>query len=94
MAEGARGVIFNQASMAIDAAISGQGVALARTALSAWDLRKGLLVRPFELSLSVPYAYWIVCPRAIADLPKVATFRRWLLDQAEADASELSQIFR
>ena len=33
------GPIFNQASMAIDAAIDGQGVALARTALAATPIR-------------------------------------------------------
>jgi len=88
-----RGVIFNQASMAIDAAVSGQGIALARTALAAWDLRNGRLVRPFEPGLSVPYAYWIVCPRANADLPKVAAFRGWLLDQANSDVEALSRIF-
>lgn len=92
--DGARGIIFNQASMAIDTAVDGQGIALARTALAAWDLRKGRLVRPFDLVLTVPYAYWIVCPRASADLPKVATFRQWLLDQAEADVAELSLIFQ
>jgi hypothetical protein len=81
------GTVFNQASMAIDAAVDGQGIALARTALTAWDLRTGRLVRPFDLALSVPYAYWIVCPRVNADLPKVATFRHWLLAQAEKDAT-------
>jgi LysR family glycine cleavage system transcriptional activator len=87
-----RSVVFNQASMAIDAAIDGQGIALARTALAAWDLRMGRLVRPFDLALSVSYAYWIVCPRVSADLPKVATFRQWLLAQAEADAADLAQL--
>jgi LysR family transcriptional regulator, glycine cleavage system transcriptional activator len=46
--------------MAIDAAIDGQGIALARTALAAWDLCAGRLVRPFTLALRAPYAYWIV----------------------------------
>ncbi len=85
------GTVFNQASMAIDAAVNAQGIALARTALTAWDLRAGRLVRPFDLALSLPYAYWIVCPRVNADLPKVATFRHWLLAQAEKDADELTQ---
>lgn len=89
-----RGAVFNQASMAIDAAIDGQGIALARTALAAWDLRTGRLIRPFELALRVPYAYWIVCPRVSADLPKVATFRQWLLDQAEEDAAALTRLRR
>jgi LysR family transcriptional regulator, glycine cleavage system transcriptional activator len=41
--DAARGPILNQASMAIDAAVDGQGVALARTALAAWDLIGGRL---------------------------------------------------
>ncbi len=78
----ARGPVFNQASMAIDAAVDDQGIALARTALAAWDLLAGRLVRPFSLALQVPYAYWIVCPRSTADLPKISTFRDWLLAEA------------
>ncbi len=84
-----RGPIFNQASMAIDAAIDGQGIALARTALAAWDLCAGRLVRPFAVSLKAPYAYWIVCPKSTADLPKIATFRDWLLAEAAEDARRL-----
>ena len=41
------GPVLNRASMVIDAAINGQGVALARTTLAAWDLINGRLVRPF-----------------------------------------------
>ncbi len=84
-----RGPIFSQASMAIDAAIDGQGIALARTALAAWDLCAGRLVRPFALALKAPYAYWIVCPKSTADLPKIATFREWLLAEAAEDARRL-----
>ena len=81
-----RGPILNQASMALDAAVDGQGVALGRSALAAWDLMAGRLVRPFELSLPVPYAYWIVCPKATAKLPKITLFRDWLLAEAAEDA--------
>jgi LysR family glycine cleavage system transcriptional activator len=41
------GPVLNRASMVIDAAVDGQGVALARTTLAAWDLLNGRLVRPF-----------------------------------------------
>ena len=73
------GIVFNQASMAIDAAVDGQGIALARTALASWDLISGRLVRPFPQALEAPYAFWIVCPKSAADLPKISTFRNWLL---------------
>ncbi len=84
-----RGPVLNQASMVIDAAVDGQGVALARTGLAAWDLICGRLVRPFSLALPVSYAYWIVCPKATAKLPKIATFRDWLLAEAAEDTKRL-----
>jgi LysR family transcriptional regulator, glycine cleavage system transcriptional activator len=58
-----RGPVLNQASMLIDAAIDGQGIALARTTLAAWDLLNGRLIAPLDLSLNTQKTYWIVCPR-------------------------------
>lgn len=87
-----RGPILNQASMAIDAAVDGQGVALARTALVAWDLMNGRLVCPFETALPVPYAYWIVCSKATASLPKIVAFRDWLVGEAADDARRLARV--
>ena len=86
------GPVFNQASMAIDAAIDGQGIALARSALAAWDLLARRLVRPFVLALTVPYAYWIVCPKANADLPKIVAFREWLVGEAAGDAANIQKV--
>lgn len=87
-----RGMVLNQASMSIDAAIDGQGIALARTALAAWDLIAGRLVRPFAQALVAPYAFWIVCPRSTADSPKIAAFRSWLLTESGKDAQRLAEI--
>jgi LysR family glycine cleavage system transcriptional activator len=87
-----RGPVLKQASMVIDAAVDGQGVALARTGLAAHDLISGRLVRPFSLALPVSYAYWIVCPKATAELPKIVTFRKWLLAEAAEDARRLCEI--
>lgn len=88
----ANGPVFNQASMAIDAAVDAQGVALGRTALVAWDLIAGRLVCPFGPALSVPYAYWLVCPKANADLPKIATFCKWLMAEAAEDTLKLKSL--
>ncbi|MFQ5995526.1 MAG: transcriptional regulator GcvA, partial [Acidiferrobacterales bacterium] len=46
-----RGTVFTDSGMLIQAAVGGQGVALARGALAADDLAADRLVRPFELSL-------------------------------------------
>ena len=79
------GPILNHMSLALDAAADGQGVAMARTALAAWDLAAGRLVRPFAPALHADFGYWIVCPQASADLPKIAIFRAWLLAEAAAE---------
>lgn len=87
-----QGPVFNQASLVIDAAVAGQGVALGRTTLVASDLLAGRLVRPFALALGVSYAYYIVCPKAMARRPKVVAFRDWLLAEAAADAAGLATL--
>jgi LysR family transcriptional regulator, glycine cleavage system transcriptional activator len=85
------GPVLNRASMVIDAAINGQGVALARTTLAAWDLINGRLMRPFPLSLPLSKTYWIICPKATASLPKIVTFREWLLTEASRDLRQLQK---
>ena len=78
--------------MTIDAAVDGQGVALARTALAAWDLIGGRLVRPFDIAMPVSYAYWIVCSKAVAKLPKIVAFSEWLQTEAAEDRSQLDRL--
>ncbi|EWY38334.1 hypothetical protein N825_14085 [Skermanella stibiiresistens SB22] len=56
-----RGPLFNDLSLAIEAAIRGEGVALAEPALVAEDLASGRLVRPFPQSTRLG-AYWLVTP--------------------------------
>ncbi len=84
-----RGPQFDQTSMVIDAAVEGQGVALARRVLAARDMVAGRLLRLFDVALPAPYGYFIVSPKASADLPKVAKFRDWLVDEAAADVAAL-----
>jgi LysR family glycine cleavage system transcriptional activator len=87
-----RGPVLNQASMLIDAAIDGQGVALARTTLAAWDLINGRLVMPVDVSLRMQKTYWIVCPKVASSVPKINTFRDWLLAEAADDARRLKAL--
>jgi LysR family glycine cleavage system transcriptional activator len=86
------GPVLNRASMLIDAAIDGQGIALARTALAAWDLINGRLVRPIDVSLGMVNTYWIVCPKSVSNVPKIATFRNWLFAEAAEDARRLKAL--
>ncbi len=87
-----QGPVLNRASMLIDAAVDGQGIALARTALAAWDLINGRLVKPIDVSLKMANTYWIVCPKVTSSTPKIATFRNWLLAEAAEDARRLKAL--
>ena len=91
-AEHVHGPVLNRASMVIDAAIDGQGVALARTTLAATDLINGRLVRPFAQALRLEKTYWIVCPKATSDRVKIKTFREWLLAEAASDTRQLQKL--
>jgi LysR family glycine cleavage system transcriptional activator len=88
------GPVLNRVSMVIDAAINGQGIALARTTLAAWDLINGRLVRPFPDSLPLSKTYWIICPKATASVLKIVTFRSWLQAEAADDARRLKAMRR
>ncbi len=75
---------FSHAHMAIEAAIAGQGVALARGILVSRDLAEGRLVAPFDVSVPSGLAYWIVTPAGQPPRPAVAAFRDWLVKAVAA----------
>jgi LysR family transcriptional regulator, glycine cleavage system transcriptional activator len=79
--EPTRGPMFNDASHMLQAAIEGQGVALARSSPIGNDLTNGVLVRPFQITVPSPHKYFLVYPPRLANSPKLAVFRQWLLDE-------------
>lgn len=77
---------FNQSNLAIEAAIAGRGVALAKSTIAAADIKAGRLVRPFDDAQPVDFAYYIVCPEDMMEKEKVRSFVEWLrAEAAEAD---------
>jgi len=90
--EAARGPRFNQSSLVLEAAILGRGVALAKSTLADADVAAGRLVRPFDVSVPVNFAYYVVYPETKAALPKVRLFHDWLRSEAEADQAKARAI--
>lgn len=82
-----RGPVYIDSSMLVQAAMAGQGVALARRRLAELELAEGRLVRLFAISLPVEFAYYVVSPEATAERPKIRAFREWLLAEARAGAA-------
>lgn len=80
LTESVRGVHFNHADHAIDAAVRGTGLVLARTSLARSDMDTGLLVELFpELRISTEMAFYLVMPPMAGNKPKVQAFTSWIL---------------
>jgi len=79
-----RGPRFSDSSLLLEAAADGLGIALGRSALTAADLAAGRLVRPLAQVRPAEFTYYLVCPEADADTPKVAALRNWLAEQRAA----------
>lgn len=77
-----KGLRFSDGALVIQAALSGQGVALGHKALALDHLAAGRLIRPFELSLVTDFAYYIVCAKKRAEEPDLVAFRRWVISEA------------
>jgi LysR family transcriptional regulator, glycine cleavage system transcriptional activator len=58
------------------------------------DLLRRRLIAPVSVALPLSSAYWIVAPKAAADLPKITTFRNWLLAEAADDTQRVGELAR
>jgi len=84
-----RSLKFSQTSLAIDAALAGQGVALASDPMVEDDLAAGRLCRPLEITIKSEIGFYIVAPRAPRNAEHVELMRDWLISQSRSDADPL-----
>jgi LysR family glycine cleavage system transcriptional activator len=80
-----RGWIYlNFTYQQIQAALAGQGVALARVALVHETLARGELVEPFGAAgrIASPFGYWLVRWQGRTPSPQLRAFEAWVLQQA------------
>ncbi|MES2928408.1 MAG: LysR substrate-binding domain-containing protein [Pseudomonadota bacterium] len=75
---------FNQTTLAIDAALTGQGLALVQKDFVAQDLSTGRLAKVFEEEAHTGAGYYLVAPRKQRAPEVVAGVRAWLRSQAGA----------
>ena len=91
------GISFDDQTLLIRAASSHQGVALVSEPLARPELEQGRLVRVLNAAWPQEFSYWLVCPRATAEQPKIVAFRDWLLAEGRsinASARRASQAAR
>lgn len=78
----ARGMKINNSAAVLQAAIDGQGIALARSVMARDDVASGRLVRLFpNIDFASPLAYFIVYRAESQSLPRLVAFRDWLLSE-------------
>lgn len=77
-----RGHYFNRGDMAIKAAASGLGVALARESLITEELQRGRLMAPYKKKQS-RCSYYIIYPKGALKSPRVRAVHDWLLEIAQ-----------
>lgn len=75
------GVHFSQADHAIDAAVSGAGVVLARGTLAAFDLRAGRLVAPFRPAITTEAHFRFLCLPGHEERPAIRAFHEWMMQE-------------
>jgi DNA-binding transcriptional LysR family regulator len=76
-----RGLVFDTAILAVQYALSGEGLVLVDTNLFGDEIRSGRLVRPFDISLDDGYGYYLIThPEALGDTA-IALFRSWLIER-------------
>ena len=83
------GLRFFQESLAIQAALSGHGVALAGRWTVEQEIAAGRLVQPFGPDLLTGACYWIVAPPDRAGTVPVRAFCDWLLAEGVAAQAAL-----
>jgi LysR family glycine cleavage system transcriptional activator len=73
-----QGLVVEDMNVLIQAAIEGQGVALASVPLVQAEIAAGRLVKPFTLNLPVELAFYAVHLKSRATDPAVQAFVEWL----------------
>jgi LysR family glycine cleavage system transcriptional activator len=76
------GTSFTDTNALMEAAVTGQGIALGRLSVTRSDILAGKLVRLSEHSLRVSYCHYAVYPVAAESNPALVAFRDWLIEEA------------
>jgi DNA-binding transcriptional LysR family regulator len=76
-----RGLVFDTALLAVQYALSGEGIALIDTYLFGDYIRAGRLIIPFDNILDDGYGYYLIThPESLGDTA-IALFRSWLIER-------------
>ncbi|WP_240796823.1 LysR substrate-binding domain-containing protein [Terasakiella sp. SH-1] len=78
-----RGPKFSHTHMAMQACLSGEGIALGHSSMISSELQAGRLLRLFNISVPTGIQVCFVCPPESVERFKIRAFRDWLLSEIE-----------
>jgi len=84
------GPIFSHSTMVLQAAVHGQGVALANSVLAKPEIESGRLICPFNDVLVSKNSFYIVCREQQMDIGKIEAFRTWVLDTVSDEQEDIT----
>ncbi|WP_218510246.1 LysR substrate-binding domain-containing protein [Variovorax sp. dw_308] len=88
-----RWLYFNYAYQMVQAALTGQGLVLARSSLIAESLANGDLVEVLpQHRMDSPMAYWLLVGPRSAQRPEIKAFRDWLQAQAAVTRETIGEV--
>jgi len=88
-----RWLYFNYAYQMVQAALTGQGVVLARLPMIAEALANGDLVEPLpQHRMDSPMAYWLVVGPRSPQRPETKAFCEWLMSQSKLTRNAIGEV--
>jgi LysR family glycine cleavage system transcriptional activator len=72
---------FSDMNLVYAAALASQGLAMGDEFICQEAMAQGILVRPFDLAIRSPRAYFLVVPPGKAANPAVVAFRNWMSNE-------------
>jgi len=77
-------MMFEELSVAYQAAISGAGIVVAQRPYFAREIAEGQLFEPFDTVLHRDLGYYLTIPHERRDVPQVGAFKNWLIQTFKA----------
>ncbi len=88
-----RWLYFNYAYQMVQAALTGQGIVLARLPMVAESLANGDLIEPLPgLRMDSPMAYWLVVGPRSGQRTEIKAFCDWLMAQSKATRQTVGEV--
>lgn len=83
-----RGIVLETADLVVESAINDGGVGMLDPRMYPEEMKSGRLVAPFQTSVKSGRSYFLVSRAEEIEIPRIAAFRQWVIEQFREQMSE------